>query len=205
MDNSKLQKTLGIQVKTTSMSSSMNFCYNTCGKLYKVHTVDDLHSAGYHIGRPVVAGAVQVEGDDTDVVQRSSIQLWKPGYFCLLSLSNDSQVNGKRCFQHVTFHNSQQEMVCVSLLRRKRFSMDTILQQGVYFLSACRIWVDVIRWGQWSHNHFVPKVWMYFCCNIYIFSLQRHSFFSPGFSGQSHSCSKEWKTKSSEHDGLGED
>lgn len=44
----------------------------------QLKTPENSGNPGYHIGRPVVAGAVQVEGDDTDVVQRSSIQLWKP-------------------------------------------------------------------------------------------------------------------------------
>lgn len=58
---------------------SLNFCDNTCGKLYKVQTSDDVHLAGNQIGRPLVAGIVQVQDDNTDVVQRSSIELWKSG------------------------------------------------------------------------------------------------------------------------------
>lgn len=56
----------------------------------KVHTVVDIYMAGYQIGRPLLAGVVQALGNDTDVIQRTSIDLWKTGNFhppfCSLSL-----------------------------------------------------------------------------------------------------------------------
>lgn len=85
MVNSQLRQTLGIQVKM-SMSFSSNCCIHTCGKLYEVHTVDGINSTGYQIGRPLVAGVVQAQGNDTDVLQRSSIDLWKPGNVYFLAL-----------------------------------------------------------------------------------------------------------------------
>lgn len=62
----------------------MNCCDDSCGKPYKVHTVVDIRTAGYQIGRPLIAGVVQDLGNNTDVIQRTSIDLWKPGTVSLL-------------------------------------------------------------------------------------------------------------------------
>lgn len=79
MDNSQLKQTLGIQVRKKCKCYSLEIAVTILVKKKKIHTVVDIHTAGYQIGRPLIAGVVQALGNNTDVIQRTSIDLWKPG------------------------------------------------------------------------------------------------------------------------------
>lgn len=81
MDNSQLKQTLGIQVRKKCKHSSLYIAVTIPleNAVEKVNTVVDIHTAGYQIGRPLIAGVVQALGNNTDVIKRTSIDLWKPG------------------------------------------------------------------------------------------------------------------------------
>lgn len=56
----------------------MFFSKNGCGNTVLSNLLI-FHITGYQIGRPLIAGVVQALDNNTGAIQRTSVDLWKPG------------------------------------------------------------------------------------------------------------------------------
>ncbi|XP_075882100.1 tectonic-2 [Nelusetta ayraudi] len=87
---------------------------------------------GYQIGRPLIAGVVQALGNNTDVIQRTSIELWKPGDGFCFTAEKEQVLYGHNstagCLLPVSLQNLSQ---CDSL-RETVISLQGTLVRATY-------------------------------------------------------------------------